>query len=113
RTATRSGQKGGVAWPSGRRVVGAVDVHAQAVQRGRRGDVEVVALRAAEGEVGHHLRDVQLADERAVGGEAVQSVVSGRPQPSGVVDPESVERARVARGEHLAATELAAGTDVE
>jgi hypothetical protein len=50
---------------------------------------------------------VKLAQQAAVGVEAVKSVVGGGPDPTGVVEPDPVKRPRVAGGEDLAAAEAA------
>ena len=55
----------------------------------------------------------QLAEQGAVGVEAVQPVVAGRPDPAGVVEPDAVEHAGVAGGEDLAAGERPSSVDVE
>ena len=57
----------------------------------------------AERQVRADLRQQQLAEQRAVRVEAVQAVVGGGPEPAGVVEPDAVETAAVAGGEHLAA----------
>src|SRR5689334_14172268 len=85
------------------RVAGAGDVEAQAVQRTCSGDEQVVALGAAEGEVGDDLRNMQLADQGAVRVEAVHAVVGGSPDAASIVEPHAVEASRVARGEDLPA----------
>src|SRR5215475_1011506 len=85
------------------RVAGAGGVEAQAIQRAGGGDEQVVTFGAAEGEVGDDLRKVQLAEQGAVGVEAVDAIVGGGPDPAGVVEPDAVEGTRVAGGEHLPA----------
>src|SRR5262245_45333883 len=70
------------------RVAGAGGVEAQAVHRTGGGDEQVVAFGAAEGEVGGDLGEVQLAEQGAVGVEAVDPVVGGGPDPAGVVEPD-------------------------
>src|SRR5215470_7875227 len=82
------------------RVAGAGGVEAQAIQRAGGGDEQVVAFGAAEGEVGDHLRKVQLAEQGAVRVEAVDPIVGGGPDPAGVVEPDAVEGSRVAGGEY-------------
>src|SRR5499433_4188641 len=83
------------------RVAGAGGVEAQAVHRTGGGDEQVVTFGAAEGEVGDNLREVQLAEQGAVGVEAVDPIVGGGPDPAGVVEPDAVEGSGVAGGEHF------------
>ena len=73
----------------------------------------MVALGTAEGEVGHDLGDVQLADQGAVRVEAVQSVVRRGPHAPAAVEPEPVERSGVAVGEDVTPGERAVVVDVE
>src|SRR5450755_2429075 len=84
-------------------VSGASEVDPNRVQRAGRGDVQVVALGSAEREVGYDLRKVQLADQRSVRVEAVNAVVGSRPDATGVIEADAVERAGVAAGEDLPA----------
>ena len=74
------------------------------VQRGRRGDEEAVALRAAEGEVGRGFGQVQLADQRAVRIEAVHALADACPDSPGVVQANAVEVPGGVVGEQLAAS---------
>ncbi len=66
---------------------------------------QVVALSAAEGEVGHDLRNMELSDQRAVRVEAVQPVRSRRPDPAACVETDAVEGASIAGYEDLTAVE--------
>src|SRR5262249_47658397 len=95
------------------RVAGAGGVEAQVVHRTGGGDEQVVAFGAAEGEVGGDLGEVQLAEQGAVGVEAVDPIVGGGPDPAGVVEPDAVEGSGVAGGEHLPGGQGTAAGDVE
>ena len=68
---------------------------------------------AAEHDVGADLRDLHLADQRAVGVEAMHAVVGRGPQPAVGVEAHAVEAPGGAVGEFLAAGELAAVADIE
>src|SRR4029077_8526919 len=87
------------------RVAGAVEVDQDRVQRTGRTDEQVVALGAAESEVGHDLRNMELSDQRAVGVEAVQPVRSRRPDPAACVETDAVEGASSAGYEELTAVD--------
>jgi hypothetical protein len=89
------------------------DVEPDCVQRAGGGDEQVVALGAAEGEVGGDLGEVDLAEEGAVGVEAAQPVVGGGPDAAQLVQPQAVKRSGIAGGEDLAAGEGGAVDDVE
>ena len=84
------------------------------IERRRSADEQAVALGAAEGDVGDHLRDEDLADQRAVGVVAVDALAGARPDAALPVDAEAVEEAGGRFGEDLAALQaLAVGGDGE
>src|SRR5205814_6401750 len=87
------------------RVAGAVEVDQDRIQRTGRADEQVVALSAAEGEVGHDLRNMELSDQRAVRVEAVQPVSGRRPDPAGCVETDTVKGASIAGCEDLTAVD--------
>src|SRR5262245_57302272 len=92
-----------LASPSPGRARRAADREVDRVQRGGRADEQPVALGAAEADVGDDLGDGDLAEQRAVGGVAVDAVARAGPQVAVDVEPEAVEQADVAGLEHLAA----------
>ena len=92
-TRTRFARGAGAGSP---RVAGAVEVDQDRIQRAGRADEQVVALGAAEGEVGHDLRNMELSDQRAVRVEAVQPVRGRRPDPAARVETDAVEGAGIA-----------------
>ena len=73
----------------------------------------MVASGPAEGEVGDDLGDVQLAEQRAVGIEAVQPVVRRGPHAPATVEPQPVERSGVTLGEDVTTRQAALVIDVE
>ena len=73
-----------------RRVRSRPEVDPQGVERGGRGQVEVVRLRTTEAEVGGVLGHQQLAAQRAVRLVAVQPVVGGPPEPALGVEADPV-----------------------
>src|SRR5215470_16057950 len=87
------------------RVAGAGEVHEDRVQRACCADEQVVALRAAEGEVGHDLGNVELSEQRAVRVEAVQPIRGRRPDAAAGVEADAIEVAGAAGGEDLATGE--------
>src|SRR5205814_5469926 len=90
-----------------------VDVQHHAVERIGGTDVKVIPLRPAEHDVGADLRDLHLADQRAVAVEAVHAVIRGGPQPPVGVEAHAVEAPGRAVGEFRAAGELAVFSHVE
>src|SRR5215469_5398872 len=87
------------------RVAGGVEVDQDRIQRTGRTYEQVVALSAAEGEVGHDLRNMELPDQRAVRVEAVQPVRSRSPDPAACVETDAVEGASIAGYEDLTAVD--------
>src|SRR6516165_10795769 len=83
-------------WQASARVTGGGEVDEDRVQRAGRADEQVVAFRAAEGEVGHDLGDVQLAEQRAVRVETVQPIRGRRPDAAPGVEADAIEVAGVA-----------------
>ena len=66
------------------------EIDANRAERTRRGDVEMVPLAAAEGEVRGDLWQQQLADQGAVGMVAVPAVMSGAPEPAQMIKSDAV-----------------------
>src|SRR6516225_5444853 len=84
-------------------VAGAVEVDQDRIQRTGCTYEQMVALSAAEGEVGRDLRNMELSDQRAVRVEAVQPVRGRRPDPAVCVETDAVEGASIAGCEDLTA----------
>src|SRR4051812_1968760 len=90
-----------------------VHVREHTIERVRRRDVEIIALGAAEHDVGADLGYLDLADQRAVGVEAVHAVIGCGPEPAAIVETHAVEAARRAVGKLPAAGKLAPFADIE
>src|ERR1043166_1331866 len=81
-----------------------VPIHGKqhAVERVGGADIEIIALGSPEHDVGADLRDLDLADQRTVGVDAVHAVVGRGPQSSGIVKAHPVEAPGAAAGDPLA-----------
>src|SRR3954447_9819946 len=86
-------------------------VQSYRIQRRRSGDEQPIPLWTAERQVGCRLGKVQLADQRSIGIEAVQSLADTGPYPSGVVQANAVEHAGGAFREQRAVAEAAVRLD--
>src|SRR2546422_8210563 len=82
--------------------------HEDRVERRRRGDEQAVALGAAEADIGDHLGNVDLAEQRAVRAVAMDAIAGARPDIAAYIEPEAVEESRIAVRKDLATRERAA-----
>ncbi len=81
-----------------------VDVHG--IEACGATDIEAIAFRATELHVGHDLRQEDLAQQRAVGGVAVDAITGRGPDIAAAINPEAVEYPVSTSGEGVVAAVL-------
>src|SRR5665213_135106 len=92
---------------------GAVGMQMRGIEGRRAADEELIALAAAEADVGNDFRNQQLADQCAIGVEAVYAFCAAAPKAARLVDAEAVKQARRAIRENLATAQRAVFTHVK
>src|SRR5262249_50938171 len=97
----------------GSRALHPVHREVDAVERGRGGNVEIVPLRSAEGDVADDLGHLDLAEQVALRRVAVHAVAGAGPDIAVGIEPEAVGEPRADVGEQPAARQLLAADDVE